>query len=133
MQIYAWIRKGQVKVNARKQHEKYMLTLGDIVMIHDQIVAEFHLGSQTHTHRPSLNIQQIRQQIIAEDQDRIVRNKPPHLLVHPAHDMSEITLNDYLESYYRYQSKQMTDPPVDSTFKASFGFRLDKDTSGVII
>ena len=136
-QIYSRIRKWQVKINGRKARENTILTLDDTVMIHDSIIAEFHLWWQTATHRKSLQIDQIRTQIVDEDQDRIVWNKPAHLLVHPAHDMSEITLNDYLESYYAYQSKQHPDQSWSSqnhpTFKPSFGFRLDKDTSGIII
>lgn len=137
-QIYGWIRKWQVKVNSCKQTEKYTLVLDDIVMIHDQIVHQYQLWSTADkSSKPSLNITQIRQQLIAEDDDRIVWNKPPHLLVHPAHNLSEITLNDYLESYYTYQTKQgilkSNLTHTCETFKPSFGFRLDKDTSGVII
>jgi 23S rRNA pseudouridine955/2504/2580 synthase len=132
-QIYSRIRKGQVKVNSRKQDEKYMLILDDVVMIHDRIVEEFHLGSKPKNTSPSLHIEQIRKQLIYEDENWIVWNKPPHLLIHPAHDLWEITLNDYLESYCAYQSKNKPDNSTSSTFKASFWFRLDKDTSWVII
>jgi 23S rRNA pseudouridine955/2504/2580 synthase len=39
-------------------------------------------------------------------------------------------MNDYLEEYIQYKKTESTE---NTTFKPSFGYRLDKDTSGVLI
>ena len=57
-------------------------------------------------------------------------------MIHPGNfHLNDITLNDYLEAYVnRVWKKEGKDPATMSdTFKPSFGFRLDKDTSGLIV
>lgn len=39
-------------------------------------------------------------------------------------------MNDYLEEYIKHNA---TETKENNTFKPSFGYRLDKDTSGVLI
>ncbi|MDR3168224.1 MAG: hypothetical protein LBU27_00200 [Candidatus Peribacteria bacterium] len=64
--------------------------------------------------------------IIFEDENRIVFNKPAGVVAHESNNhRNELSMNDYLEIYAKEHIK--------GTFKPSFGYRLDKDTSGVLI
>ena len=68
--------------------------------------------------------------IIYEDENRIGRNKPPNLVMHPGpKNKSAPSLHDYMMSYLK-QSWQKSN---SETFVASFCHRLDKDTSGLVI
>lgn len=63
-------------------------------------------------------------EILYEDDDLIVLNKPPFQLVHPTGQTSNHTLSNYLAGYFQRQNKVITIRPVH---------RLDRDTSGCII
>ncbi len=66
-------------------------------------------------------------EVIFEDDDLLVLNKPPHLVVHKAPSVKEPTLVDWLESK-NYQLSNLG-------LKERYGIvhRLDKDTSGGIV
>jgi 23S rRNA-/tRNA-specific pseudouridylate synthase len=78
----------------------------------------------------NLNLEDIEKMIVHEDDNRIVFNKPAGIVAHPSNKhMNDLAMNDYLDKYC-----QLKDIHTDSeTFKPSFGYRLDKDTSGVLI
>lgn len=61
-----------------------------------------------------------------EDDDVLVLNKPPHLVVHSAPSVKEATLVDYLKS----RSYQLSSLSGEERF--GIVHRLDKDTSGAI-
>ncbi len=67
--------------------------------------------------------------IIFENQDVIVLNKPAGLLVHPTEKSKEKTLVHELIKYYP-QIKQVGDNPK---IRPGIVHRLDKDTSGILI
>lgn len=62
--------------------------------------------------------------VIYEDEDLILVNKPSGLAVHPGHGHYCDTLANYLVHYYREQGKEIRIRAVG---------RLDKDTSGVVV
>lgn len=64
--------------------------------------------------------------ILYEDDNRIFLNKPAWIVIHEwnKHD-KDLVLNDYLESYLKNK--------INDVFKPSFWFRLDKDTSWIIV
>ncbi len=64
--------------------------------------------------------------IIYEDKHRVVFDKPTGIPMHPGNKhRNDLAMNDYLDKY--------TEAHKTSTFKPSFGYRLDRDTSGVLI
>lgn len=68
--------------------------------------------------------------MIYEDDNWIVRNKPAGVVTHPWKDhATDMSFHDIMQSYLM-QTAQKT---ASSTFNPSFCFRLDKDTSGIII
>jgi 23S rRNA pseudouridine955/2504/2580 synthase len=129
--IYSWIRKGLVKVNWIKQKENYRLKYGDIINFDENIENIIKKPSEIITSKENkkikINLNDIKKQILYEDDNRIFWNKPAGIVVHPwnKHE-NDITLNDYLEIYTKNNTKS-------PTFKPAFCFRLDKDTSWIII
>jgi len=63
-------------------------------------------------------------EILYEDEDAIVLNKPPFQLVHPTGNTTSHTLANYLAYYFQSKNVLTTIRPIH---------RLDRDTSGCII
>ncbi|MBP2631281.1 MAG: rluD 1 [Firmicutes bacterium] len=63
-------------------------------------------------------------EILYEDEDAIVLNKPPFQLVHPAGNTTSHTLANHLAYYFQSKNLLTTIRPIH---------RLDRDTSGCII
>jgi 23S rRNA-/tRNA-specific pseudouridylate synthase len=62
--------------------------------------------------------------ILYEDDNRLAVNKPHNTVMHTTNP-KDIAIQDYLDVYCKDLKNQ--------TFKPSFGYRLDKDTTGVLI
>jgi len=78
----------------------------------------------------SHSLEKIKSLLIFEDDNRLVWNKPAGLVVHPGDKHTgDISLHDMMLSYLQ-QTSQRT---ASHTFKPAFCFRIDKDTSGLII
>ncbi|BEG56539.1 Pseudouridine synthase RluD2 [Helicobacter sp. NHP21005] len=66
-------------------------------------------------------------EVIYEDADMLVLNKPPNLVVHPASGVCGLTLLDHLKAKgYRLSS-------LSGELRCGIVHRLDKDTSGAIV
>jgi len=128
--IYSTIRKWLIKVNGKKVQEQYRLKEGDVVYIHDNVQMWTEdvslLVGQKERKLEKVDIQKIKEQILYEDSHWIVFDKPAGIAMHPWNKhRNDLSMNDYLE---KYAASYATD-----TFTPSFGYRLDKDTSGVLI
>lgn len=136
--IYALIRKWWVKVNTKRQKEEYRLKVGDIVSIHGETKlgnADFSiLINDKDKQLQKVDIEKIRKRIIYEDQQWLVFDKPAGILVHPWNQhWKDLSMNDYLEKITTSNTWDPKSIAKAVTFKPSFGYRLDKDTSGVLI
>lgn len=78
--IYALIRKGDAKVNTKRQKEQYRLCVGDVVSIREESKlgdADFSvLVSNKERQMQKLDEQKIRSWVVFEDEHRLVFNKP---------------------------------------------------------
>lgn len=124
--IYRIIRTGLVKVNGKKTKEQQKLHEGDIVQIDEKVQMGSEdlslLVDQKERKMEKVDIAKLKQQILYEDMHRIVFDKPAGIPMHPGNKhRNDLSMNDYLE---KYAEALKTD-----TFKPSFGYRLDKDTS----
>lgn len=136
--IYALIRKWSAKVNTKKQKEQYRLKVGDVVNIHED--AKFGeadlsiLVSSKDKQLQKVNVEKIKQRIVYEDENRLVFDKPAGILVHPGNQhWKDLSMNDYLEKVVESWGLRVESSKSAVTFKPSFWYRLDKDTSGVLI
>ncbi|OPL09244.1 MAG: hypothetical protein AVO33_07210 [delta proteobacterium ML8_F1] len=88
------------------------LGMGDIITI------RFDYEKNTYEGQPG------PLEIVYEDEDLLVINKDPYVVVHPTRNILEDTLINHL-SYYLYQKKDFS--------KLRFVSRLDRDTSGAVL
>lgn len=102
-----------IKVNGRVTRTNYRLQPGDIVTI------DIDLEEQSEI-RPIYS----PLDIIYEDPDCLVINKPPGMAVHSQRGGPEITLANAVTYYWAEQGKTLLFRPVN---------RLDKDTSGLLL
>lgn len=132
-EIFGWIRRGEILVNNKKTKENYRLILWDEIKfknIETGKKAPNKISDSKEEKMRWLKLDKINPMIIYEDDNWIVFNKPAGVVAHPSNQhVTDISMNDYLDKYC-----QLKDIHTDSeTFKPSFGYRLDKDTSGVLI
>lgn len=84
------------------------------------------LVSQKERKMEKVDTKKVKEQILYEDEHRIVFDKPAGIPMHPGNKhRNDLSMNDYLEKY--------AEEYKTATFKPSFGYRLDRDTSGVLI
>ncbi len=120
--IYRNIRKGDVKVNGKKVKEKYSLVEGDEVELRE-ITSE---DKKDKFVRIDNNIQ-----ILYEDQDILLVEKWPGVLVHSDKKNGEATLTDFVLSYL--YDKGDYRPEQETSFTPASCNRLDRNTSGIVI
>ena len=117
--IYKMIRKKNIKVNNKKCEIHYILQLNDCIQLYlsDETIDKY---SQVTNYQPS----DTDLDVVYEDQDIVVINKPIGILVQPDHTQ-QVSLWDVL--------LQRTNYNQSVTFRPAFCNRLDKNTSGLII
>lgn len=136
--IYSWIRKGNIKVNGKKAKEEYRVKQWDMIEFDQDDLWKKNPGallSSKDRKIKKLGIAEIQKMIIYKDSNRIVFDKPAWVVVHPSNKhWNDLCMNDYLETYVnlKFEIWNVKSDWVE-TFKPSFGYRLDKDTSGVLI
>jgi len=118
------IKKGSVAVNNEERKPSYRLKTGDTVEY--KLTEKTSLGPIKPVNIP-LNI-------IFEDENVLVVNKPAGLVVHPAVGHHNDTLVNALTHSYPQVSKAVYDDENElSVSRPGLVHRLDKDTSGVLI
>ena len=125
--MYKFIRTKKIKVNRKRTEEKYVLSEGDEIQLF--IREEFFdspekddsaLGRIT----PKLNI-------LYEDENIILLNKRPGVLVHEDTEAAENTLIMHVKAYL-YQSGEY-DPEAEQSFAPALCNRIDRNTGGIVI
>lgn len=124
-EIYKMIRKWIIKVNNTKKKDDYRLKKDDIVNLPDDIFKE-----QTKEEKlSSYPFEKINKMVIYEDENYIFFNKPAWVTIHEWNKhMKDLTMNSFLEKYVKENNIKHS-----STFSPAFCFRLDKDTSWVLV
>lgn len=124
--VYKMLRKKDVKVNGVKVKENYIVELGDVVelFLYDDKFEEY-------TKTQSIYDLHIDFQVIYEDENILVVNKPAGLLVHEDINESINTLSNQVLTYL-YQKGEY-DPAKALGFTPGPVHRLDRNTSGIVI
>jgi len=110
------ISNGRVLVDGQARKPSYRVKEGEQVLIH---VPE--------ARQVSIKPQNIPLEIIYQDQDLAVVNKPKGMVVHPAHGNWENTMVNAL----LYHIKDLSG--INGELRPGIVHRLDKDTSGVMV
>ena len=111
--LQQWIRDGQVTLESRVPKVRERVHGGDTVRIDAEITAEIVDAPEA-----------IPLDLIHEDEELLVINKPPGLVVHPAAGNPDGTLLNALLHH---------DPGLAALPRAGIVHRLDKDTSGLMV
>ncbi|MGG1214788.1 RluA family pseudouridine synthase [Micromonospora provocatoris] len=115
-QISNWITEGIVKVNGETVKAKYKVKAGDVVEI---IVPE--------AEPLDVIAENLALDIVYEDADVLVVNKPKGMVVHPAPGHMTGTLVNGL----MYQCKDLSG--INGVMRPGIVHRIDKDTSGLLM
>ena len=111
------IKNGEILVNDKTQKAAYKINEGDIITIQKSEPKEIEIKAQD-----------IPIEIIYEDNDIIVVNKPKGMVVHPANGNPDGTLvNAIMAKCKNYLSG------IGGEIRPGIVHRIDKDTSGLLI
>lgn len=111
------IEDGNILVNGKKQKSSYKVSIGDIITIEEVEAKPIELKAQD-----------IPIEIIYEDNDIIVVNKPKGMVVHPGNGNSEGTLVNAIMAICKDSLSG-----IGGEIRPGIVHRLDKDTSGLLI
>ncbi len=130
--IYHRIRIWEIKVNKKRIKEDYRLRDGDIVFLNEEkILWDKEFKPERKHKKPEVSaakLDKLKQLIIYENENWIVWDKPYGVVMHGGNKhYLDLSMNDYLDAYVWDKNKS------DLSFKPAFAYRLDKDTSGILI
>ena len=127
--IYSAIRKWEITINSRKSKEDYRLQVWDQISFPaDLFWKKEHVQwiSFKEKQMKKLTKEEILPRILYEDAEWVAFNKPTWVVAHESNKhRKDLSMNDYLACYTKEYGSW--------TFKPAFGYRLDKDTSWVLI
>ena len=111
------IEDGNIKVNNNIQKNSYKVRLNDIIEIDEPEVKDINIHAQN-----------IPIEVVYEDSDIIVVNKPKGLVVHPANGNWDGTLVNAIMAICKDSLSG-----IGGEIRPGIVHRLDKDTSGLLI
>jgi len=115
-QLQEWISHGHVLVNDTQEKSNYKVKLGDVITL-----------SIPENKNLDVNSENIPLDIVYEDSDVIVVNKPTGMIVHPSPGITSGTLVNAL----LYHCKDLSG--INGVHRPGIVHRLDKDTSGLLV
>lgn len=123
--MYKYIRKKRIKVNGKKCDISYKLCEGDIVdmYINDEFFSTCTTKFDFLKAPTNLNI-------LHEDENIIIIDKKPGLIVHPDKNIEIDCLINRIKNYL-YQKGEYI--PNESTFTPALANRIDRNTGGIVM
>lgn len=112
------LRKGQIKVNGKRQKNSYVVEAGDVVEIYGQFESHNEKEKKFTKHHITLSK---NLQVFYMDDDILIINKPSGLAVQGGSKIS-VSLDDLAE-FLKFELEN----------KPKLVHRIDRDTSGVLI
>lgn len=120
--IKTLIKNGQVLVNNKAEKPSYKLKIGDLVSL--------DLPEPEDT---SVEPEAIPLDIVYEDKDLIVINKPIDMVTHPAPGVYSGTLVNAVLHHCKNSDGSTSLSGINGVLRPGIVHRLDKDTSGLIL
>lgn len=111
--IQKLIKQGKILVNEKEITPNYIVNMNDLIQINDELDFEIHVEPQD-----------IPIDILYENDDLLIINKPSGMVTHPAPGNYKDTLVNALLGKYSLSSDKV---------RPGIVHRLDKDTSGVML
>ena len=125
--MYKYIRTKKIKVNRGRTQPNYMLSEGDSILLF--IREEFFSSPESDTGallriQPKINV-------LYEDENIMLLNKRPGILVHEDTAASENTLIMHVKAYLAQKGEY--DPAAEQSFAPALCNRIDRNTGGIVI
>lgn len=125
--MYKYIRTKKIKVNRKRAEQNYYLCEGDEIQLF--IRDEFFASPENDTGAlsrisPKLNI-------VYEDENIILCNKRPGVLVHEDEGSGDNTLIMHIKAYLHQKGEY--NPDDEQSFAPSLCNRIDRNTGGIVI
>ena len=114
--IQSCIDNGLILVNGKSAKASYKVSEGDVISVLD-------IPEETS----DLNAEDIPLNIVYEDDDILIVNKPKGLVVHPGAGNEEHTLANAL----KFHSDNLS--TLNGEFRPGIVHRIDKDTAGLLV
>ena len=124
--MYKYIRLKRIKVNKKKCDISYKLVLGDILelYINDEFFENIS-EEKAYLSAPSVI------DVIYEDENIILVDKKPGLIVHPDEEQKVDTLVARIQSYLFKKGEYK--PDEENSFAPTLCNRIDRNTGGIVI
>lgn len=124
--LYKYIRLKRIKVNRKRAEINTKLNIGDTVdmYINDEFFLEKPKNYDFMAASKKLNI-------VYEDENIILIDKPEGLIVHPDANEYNDTLITRIQRYL-YEKKEY-DPDKENSFSPALANRIDRNTGGLVI
>ncbi len=124
--LYKYIRIKRIKVNGKRTELSYRLSLGDVVDMY--INDEFFDVTEENAFLKT----KICPDVVYEDENIVVVNKPQGLVVHE--DDSGEQINTLISAIKKYlYDKGEFEPEKENTFVPALCNRIDRNTGGLVI
>lgn len=119
-QASQWIESNLVKMNEKNTKKSQILKKGACIQI-------YTIKNTSKAINTDELINELDIEVIYENSDYLILNKPRNLVVHHAPSVKEVTLTDYLSA------KNYELSTINGEMRFGIVHRLDKDTSGAIL
>ncbi len=125
--MYKYIRTKKIKVNRARTEQKYMLCEGDEIQLF--IREEFFESPEKDAGALSRIVPKLS--VVYEDENIILLDKRPGVLVHEDADAKDNTLVMHLQAYLAQKGEY--DPEDEQSFAPAMCNRIDRNTGGIVI
>ena len=115
-QIQNWVKEGFVKVNGQTVKPNYKVRLEDLIIVTPPAPEDLDIEAED-----------LELNVVYEDQDVLVVNKPKGMVVHPAPGHTKGTLVNGLMHHCQDLSG------INGIIRPGIVHRIDKDTSGLLM
>lgn len=125
--MYKYIRTKKIKVNRKRCEQKYILKEGDEI----QLFIRDEFFDSPEKDNGALSRISPKLDIVYEDENIILCNKRPGVLVHEDDSAKDNTLIMHIKAYL-YQKGEY-DPEDEQSFAPALCNRIDRNTGGIVI
>ena len=125
--MYKYIRTKKIKVNRARTEQKYMLSEGDEI----QLFIRDEFFESPESDRGALWRIVPKLDIVYEDENIMLLNKRPGVLVHEDTAAAENTLIMHVKAYLAQKGEY--DPESEQSFAPALCNRIDRNTGGIVI
>ncbi|MEA4831698.1 MAG: RluA family pseudouridine synthase [Oscillospiraceae bacterium] len=122
--LYKYIRQKRIKVNSKRAEISLKLCEGDIV---DMYIPEEFFAPADDSYKslkPHLDI-------VYEDENILIVNKPCGMSCHPDEEQTTATLIDFIKAYLFRSGAYV--PDSEASFAPALCNRIDRNTCGIVI